>query len=77
MILNLIILLILLILNYLVVKMYQFKHNSSEIQLFSLSDCSIYLVAGEGDKLFRPVYLAPNPPGYQSKNIVPILLILN
>ena len=30
-----------------------------------------------GGKLSRPVYLTPNPPGYQSKIIVTILLILN
>ena len=30
-----------------------------------------------GSKLSRPVYLAPHPPGHQSKSIVPILLILN
>ena len=30
-----------------------------------------------GGKLSRLVYLAPHPPGYQSKSIVPILLILN
>ena len=43
------------------------KHNSSQIQLISLSDCSIYLVTGVGGKLSRPVYLAPHPPEYQSK----------
>ena len=32
---------------------------------------------GGGGKLSRLVYLAPHPPGYQSKSIVPILLILN
>ena len=30
-----------------------------------------------GGKLSRPVYLDPHPPEYQSKSIVPILLILN
>ena len=30
-----------------------------------------------GGKLSRAVYLAPNPPGYQSKIILLILLILN
>ena len=30
-----------------------------------------------GGKLSRPVYLAPHPPGYQSKSIVLILLISN
>ena len=30
-----------------------------------------------GGKLSRPVYLAPHPPEYQSKSIVPILFILN
>ena len=54
-----------------------FKHNSSEIQLFSLSDCSVYLVAGVGGKLSRPFYLAPHPPGYQSKIILLSFLILN
>ena len=52
------------------------KHNSSQIQLFSLSDCSVCLVAGVGGKLSRPVYLAPHPLGYQSKIILLILLIL-
>ena len=67
-----------LILNYLNVMMYQLlSYNSSQIQLFSLSDCSVCLVAGVGGKLSRPVYLAPHPPGHQSKSIVPILLILN
>ena len=47
------------------------KHNSSEIQLFSLSDCSVYLVTWVGGKLSRPVYLAPHPPEYQSKIILP------
>ena len=46
-------------------------HNSSQIQLFSLSDCSVCLVAYVGGKLSRPVYLAPHPPEYQSKSIVP------
>ena len=54
-----------------------YKHNSSQIQLFSLSDCSVCLVAGVGGKLSRPVYLDPHPPGYQSKIIRLILLILN
>ena len=65
-----VILLILLILNYLIVKMHQlinYKHNSSQIQLFSLSHCSICLVAWVGDKLSRPFYHEPNPPEYQSK----------
>ena len=72
-----IILLILLILIYLIVKMYQSKYNSSQIQLISLSDCSVYLVTGVGGKLSRPVYLDPHPPEYQIKSIVPIILILN
>ena len=54
-----------------------FKHNSSEIQLFSLLDCSVYLVAGVGGKLSRPVCLNPNLPGYQSKIILRSFLILN
>ena len=53
------------------------KHNLSQIQLLSLSDCSVCLVAGVGGKLSRPVYLAPHPPGHQSKSIVPLLLISN
>ena len=32
---------------------------------------------GGGVKLSRPVCLAPLPPGYQSKIVMPILLILN
>ena len=52
------------------------KHNSSQIQLFSLSDCSVCLVAGVGGKLSRPVYLDPHPLGYQSKIILLIILIL-
>ena len=56
---------------------FYYKHKSSQIQLFSLSDCSVCLVAGVGGMLFRPVYLAPNPLGYQSKIILLILLILN
>ena len=72
-----IILLILLILIYLIVKMYQLKPNSSEIQLFSLSDCSVYLVTGVGGKLSRPVYLDPHPPEYQSKINLLRFLILN
>ena len=52
-------------------------HNSSQIQLFSLSHCSVYLVAGVGGKLSRPVYLDPNKPEYKSKLILLILLILN
>ena len=49
-------------------------HNSSQIQLYSLSHCSICLVAGEGGKLSRPVYLDPHPPEYLSKIILLILL---
>ena len=56
-----------LILNYLNVMMYQFKHKTIQIYLFSLSDCSVCLVAGVRGKLSWPVYLAPHPPGYQSK----------
>ena len=52
------------------------KHNSSQIQLFSLSDFSVLLVAGVEGKLSRPVYLAPHPLSYQSKIILLILLIL-
>ena len=52
-----------------------YKHTSSQIQLFSLSDCFVCLVVGVGGKLSRPVYLAPHQTGYQSKIIVPILLI--
>ena len=58
-------------------KCINYKHNSSEIQLFSLSDCSVYLVTGVGGKLSRPVYLASHPLGYHSKIILLILLILN
>ena len=75
-----IIVLVLLILNYLNVEMYSYKQNSSKIQLFSLSHCSVYLVTGVwggGGKLSRPVYLAPHPLGYKSKIILLILLILN
>ena len=55
-----IILLFLLILNYLNVKMYQLKHNSGHIQLFSLSHSFTCLVAGVEVKLSMPVYLAPS-----------------
>ena len=72
-----IILLILLILIYLIVKMYQTKYNSSQIQLISLSDCSVYLVTGVGGKLSRPVYVDPHPPEYQSKIILLSFLLLN
>ena len=34
-------------------------------------------VGGGGGKMSRPVYLAPQPPGNQSKIILLILLILN
>ena len=54
-----------------------YKHKSSQIELFSLSDCSACLDAGVGGKLSRPVYLAPHPLWYQSKIILLILLILN
>ena len=54
-----------------------YKHNSSQIQLISLSDCSVYLVTGVGGKLSRPVYLDPHPPEYQSKIILLSFLILN
>ena len=57
--------------------MYQLKHNSSEIRLFSLLDCSVYLVTGVGGKLSTPVYLDPHPPEYQSKIILLSFLILN
>ena len=72
-----IILLSLLVLNYWLWRRINYKHNSSQIQLFSLSDCSVCLVAGVGGKLSRPVYLAPHLPGYQSKIILLSLLILN
>ena len=49
----------------------------NKIQLFSFSDYSVCLVAGVGGKLSRLVYLAPHTPGYQSKFILLILLILN
>ena len=54
-----------------------YKTNSSQIQLISLSYCSVYLVTGVEGKLYRPVYLDPHPPEYQSKIILLILLILN
>ena len=54
-----------------------FVDHSSQTQLLSLSHCSVYLVAGVGTKLSRPVYLAPHPHGYQSKIILLSLLILN
>ena len=70
---------------------FNYKHNSSEIQLFSLSDCSVYFVTGlcrivpytllqgwgggGGGKLSRPVYLDPHPPEYQSKIILLSFLI--
>ena len=72
-----IILLILLILIYLIVKMYQSKYNSSQIHLISLSDCSVYLVTGVGGKLSRPVYLDPHPPEYQINFFLLSFLILN
>ena len=37
----------------------------------------LFLVAGVGGKLSRPVYLAPHPLGYQSKIILLSFLILN
>ena len=64
-----IILLILLILIYLIVKMYQSKNiiqvKSSEffVGLFRILS---YRGVG-GGKLSRPVYLDPHPPEYQSK----------
>ena len=45
----------------------KYIHNSSEIQLFSLSHCSVCLVAGVGGKLSRPVYLAPTHLGIKVK----------
>ena len=57
--------------------MYQSKTLLSQIHLISLSDCSVYLVTGVGDKLSRPVYLDPHPPEYQSKIILISFLILN
>ena len=36
------------ILNYLNMMIINYKHNSSQIQLFSLSDCSVCLVVGVG-----------------------------
>ena len=55
----------------------KYKHNSSQIQLYSLPDCSVCLVVavggggggggggvgggGGGGKLSMPVYLAPPP----------------
>ena len=56
-------------------KCINLKHNSSQIQLISLSDCSAYLVTGVGGKLSRPVYLDPHPPEYQSKKILLSFLI--
>ena len=37
-----------------------YNHNSSQIELSSLSFCLIPLVAGVGGKLSRAVYLAPH-----------------
>ena len=54
-----------------------YKHNSSQIQLFSMLHCSVYLVAGVGGKLSRPVYFDPHPPEYHSKIILLILHILS
>ena len=69
---------ILLILNYLNVKRcINNKHNSSQIQMFSLSDCLVCLVVGVGGKLSRPVYLDPHPPEYQSIVFLLSFLILN
>ena len=53
------------------------KTNSSEIPLFSSSDCSVYIVIGVGGKLSRQVYLDPHPPEYQRKIILLRVLIFN
>ena len=70
---------ILLFLNYLIWRCINYKHNSSQIQLFSLSHCFVCLVAGVGGKLSRAVYLAPHPPGHKGTCIsfLLILFILN
>ena len=50
-----IILVILLILKYLNVEMYQSKNDSSQIQMFSLSHCFVCLVDGVWGKLSSAV----------------------
>ena len=44
-----------------------YKHNFCQMQLFSLSHCRECLIVGVRGKLSRTDYLAPRPPGYQSK----------
>ena len=53
-----------------------FKNSTSQFELFSLSHYFVCLVAGVGAKLSGAVYRAPYPPGYGSKIILLILLIL-
>ena len=57
------------ILNIILVKFSCFL-----VALFRIPSCR---GGGGGGKLSRLVYLAPHPPGYQSKIIGLILLILN
>ena len=62
------------------IKLKGIEHREpcKQIQLISLSDCSIYLVTGvRGGKLSRPVCLEPHPPEYQSKFFLLSFLILN
>ena len=61
------ILLILLISNYLNVRIINYKHDSSQIQMFSLSHCFICLVARLGVKLSSAVYLDPTHLGIKVK----------
>ena len=58
---NFFLMLISLVSNFLYIKLYHlYNHNSSQIELFSLSFVLIPLVAGVGGKLSRAVYLAPH-----------------
>ena len=65
-----IILLILLILNYLNVKMYQFKTQFKSNSAVFFVGLFRKLSYRGGGKLSRPVYLDPHPPEYQSKIIL-------
>ena len=57
-------------------RLINYKYSSSQIQLFSVSHCSLWLVAGVGSKCSGQFILNPaHPPGHQIKINLLILFI--
>ena len=59
-------------------KWSHYKDKSSKIQLFSLSNCFVWLLAGAGGGgAVQGNLSCPYQPGYKSKIVLLILLIVN